>query len=235
MVLFKINGERNSGTTFLSKILRINGFPVYDGKVEDNTIHHWKHAIPRADVKDVNHKVIDLFIFRNLEDWLVSMYKNPYHIKRMKGFDTFLTNKQASVDNFHVDYQTKKSVNVDDNGKTIFEIRYHKFKSIMDYAKTNKDVILLNLEFLQNESNLLHFLQQLNSTYLNAPRPNYITKIPHTKTNELIVNREYDVDVAQYQPLIDQYKNRDVEAFIKNLKVSSNRITFEKKRLSMFS
>jgi len=29
MVLFKIYGERNSGTTFLTNILKLNGFPVY--------------------------------------------------------------------------------------------------------------------------------------------------------------------------------------------------------------
>ena len=33
MVLFKINGERNSGTNFLKSILLINEFPVYSQKI----------------------------------------------------------------------------------------------------------------------------------------------------------------------------------------------------------
>jgi hypothetical protein len=230
MVLFKINGERNSGTSFLTKILKINGFPIYVNEIQDNIIHHWKHSIPRPDVKTLDHRVIDLFIFRDLEEWLVSMYKNPYHINRISDFDTFLTAKHVSNDKFYVDYKTNKSPNIDDNGKTIFEIRYYKIQKIMEYAKHQKDVIFINLSFLQNETNLLQFLQQLDKVYFNKIKTEYVTKIPHTKNNKLVGgNRSYDIDSTLFKPIIDKYKNEEIEHFIRNLRISSNRTYFEQK------
>jgi hypothetical protein len=225
MVLFKVNGERNSGTTFLTDILMENEFPVYINGISEN-FFHWKHSIPKPDIKNVDDKVVDLFIFRNLDDWLVSMYKNPYNLIRSNTVEEFLTKKQRS--NNLVPY------NRDDNGKTIFEIRYYKFQKIMEYAKSNNDVIFVNLEYLQSESNLFHFFQHLNSTYLNRTRSNYITKIPHTKNGKLILNREYEVDINLFKPIIDQYKNNEIESFIKNLKMSSNRTHIKKKRFTLF-
>jgi hypothetical protein len=233
MVVFKINGERNSGTTFLSKVLRLNGFPIYV-RYENNVIYHWKHSIPTPDIKEVDDLVVDIVIFRNLEDWLVSMYKNPYHMKRMLDFESFITLKQTSNDYFHVD-QTNNPINQDDTGKTIFEIRYYKFQKIMEYAKQNKNVFFVNLSFLQQESNLAKFLHHLNTTYLKHSRTNYITKIPHTKNGKDIVNREYDINVSLYRSIIDQFKNIEIEHFIEQLKISSNRVYFEKKRFSILS
>ena len=105
----------------------------------------------------------------------------------------------------------------------------------MEYAKNNKDVILVNLSFLQNETNLLFFLKQLNSTYMNRDQTKFITKIPHTKTKESIVNRVYDIDITTFQPIIDKLKDEKIENFINNLKISSNRVNFEKKRFSVAS
>ena len=202
-----------------------NDFPVYHNR-KSNNFFHWKHAIPKPEVKNVDTKVVDLFIFRNLEDWLVSMYKNPYNLIRSKNFDEFLSRKQTSND--------EAPHNRDDNGKTIFEIRYYKFRKIMEYAKWNNDVIFINLEYLQSESNLFHFFQHINSTYMNKSRSNYITKIPHTKTGKSILNREYDVDISQFKPIIDRYRNNEIESFIKNLKMSSNRNHLKTKRFTLF-
>ncbi len=68
MVLFKINGERNSGTTFLTNILKINKFPSYEHKINGIVIYHWKHGVPNDGYKKLDEKVVDLFIFRNLDD-----------------------------------------------------------------------------------------------------------------------------------------------------------------------
>jgi hypothetical protein len=85
-----INGERNSGTNFLTNVLKQNKFPTYVGIIKQNIFYHWKHGIPREDVKLLNDEVIDIFIFRTLEEWLISMYHNVYHLKRMKNFHDFL-------------------------------------------------------------------------------------------------------------------------------------------------
>ena len=219
MVLFKINGERNSGTNFLSSILSKNGFPIYIQKITNNICYHWKHGIPRADIKLLNEQVIDIFIFKNIEEWLQSMYYNCYHLKKKNDFKDFLITKQQSVEKCHIDYETKKYINDDDNNKTIFEIRYYKFQKIMEYKQNNKFVLLVNLSYLQDENNLLYFLNFLNVTYMNnSIKGNYITKIPHTKNKSIQTpNRIYNIDIKVYKDIIDKYKNEEIENFINNL------------------
>ena len=51
MVLFKINGERNSGTNFLEQILKKNKFPTYTQQIIGKTVYHWKHGVPSVDYK----------------------------------------------------------------------------------------------------------------------------------------------------------------------------------------
>jgi hypothetical protein len=48
------------------------------------------------------------------------------------------------------------------------------------------------------------------------------------------LNREYDVDINQFKPIIEQYKNNEIESFIKNLKMSSNRNHLKTKRFTLF-
>ena len=132
MVLFKINGERNSGTNFLTRILNRNKFPKYVQKINGNIVHHWKHGIPSEDYKELDEKVVDLFLFRNLEDWLISFSKNHYHLKKHNNFKDFLTLQQISHETKLLDYRTNECLNKDDNGKTVFQIREYKFNKIMD-------------------------------------------------------------------------------------------------------
>ena len=122
MVLFKINGERNSGTNFLKFILKIHGFPVYVERYDKNICYHWKHGIPRSDVKKLNDRVIDIFIFRELNNWLISMSKNTYLLHYHNNFKKFLTVKQSIKIRGLIDYKTNKHLNQTDNNKTIFEI-----------------------------------------------------------------------------------------------------------------
>jgi hypothetical protein len=218
MVLFKINGERNSGTTFLTKILEQNGFPIYVHNIQKNICYHWIHGTPHTDIKLLDNKVIDIFIFRKLEDWLVSMYYNSYHLEKIDDFSNFLSRKQQSIEKYLLDYKTNEYLNNDDNNKTIFEIRYYKFKKIMEYKQNNNFIIFVNLEFLQDEKNLLDFLQKLNNIYMdNSIKNNYITQIPHTKINTKLLNRIYDINSNDYEDIIKKYKNEEIETFINNI------------------
>lgn len=220
MVLFKINGERNSGTNFLDNILSKNGFPVYSHKAEGNIIYHWKHGIPSNDYKNLNEKVIDLFIFRNLDDWLISMYKNNYHLEKFELFKDFLTEKQIPCEQINepnLDYRTNDCVNKDDN-KTIFQIREHKFNKIMEYKNNNKDVILVNLSFIQDEKNLSEFLDFLCEKYIpNLKNNNYILSLNHRKDGSNVKNRTYNINIDEYRDIIISNKNVEIENFINNL------------------
>ena len=165
MALLKINGERNSGTNFLYEILDKNKFPVYSHRRDNatNIIYHWKHRIPDDDYKEIrNKRVIDIFIFRELDGWLASMNKNVYHLERIDDFKDFLLNNQISNEQGIKDYKTMDIINKDDNNKTIFDIRYYKFNKINEYKNRNNDVIFVNLTFLQDKNNMKLFLNELN-------------------------------------------------------------------------
>ena len=219
MVLFKINGERNSGTNFLKSILLLNEFPVYSQKIRRKKIvYHWKHGIPSDDYKRIDEKVVDIFIFRNLEDWLISFSQNIYHLEKYNNFKDFLTLEQKSNENYLLDYRTNKFLNEDDNGKTIFQIREYKFNKIMEYKKKNKNVILVNLSFIQNKKNLSKFLDFLSNKYLSGKKMNnYQYDIKHTKNNSNNQNTKYNININEYESIINSKKNEKIENFINNL------------------
>jgi hypothetical protein len=218
MVIFKINGERNSGTNFLENILDKNGFPTYGHEIKNNIVYHWKHSVPTEDYKKLDEQVVDLFIFRNLEDWLISFYMNPYHLKRNNNFKNFLTLRQKSTETKLFDYRTNDYLNKDDNGKTIFQIREYKFNKIIKYKEKNKDVILINLLFIQNSENLSQFLDFLSNNYIpKLKNNNYITNINHTKDNSNKKNRSYNLNINEYIDIINSKKNKEIENFINNL------------------
>ena len=221
MVLFKINGERNSGTTFLEIILNINNFPTYAQKHEENIVYHWKHGVPSEDYKKLDEMVVDLFIFRNLEDWLISFSQNTYHLKKYNNFKDFLTLPQIPDNINLLDYRTNKCLNEDDNGRTVFQIREYKFNKIMEYKKNNKDVILVNLSFIQESNNLSHFLDFLADKYIPKLKvKNYINNINHTKDNSNKKNRTYnEININEYRDIIDSNLNDEIEIFINNLTV----------------
>ena len=219
MVLFKINGERNSGTIFFTKIFKINKFPHYVHKINKRVVTHWKHGVPNDDYKKLDEKVVDIFIFRNLDTWLISMFKNPYELKKSEwnnDFNLFLNIKQLS--NGYWKNCNNEVLNKDDNGKTIFQIRYYKFNKIMQYKKNNKDVILVNLSFIQNEKNLSQFLDFLSEKYIPKLKVNnYQLNIKHTKDNSNQKNRTYKINIDKYRDIINSNKNEEIEKFIDNL------------------
>lgn len=231
MVLFKINGERNSGTLFLEYLLSNNGFPTYVHTADASGVHyHWKHGVPTPDYKLLDDRVVDIFIFRKLEEWLVSTWKQPYHLVPIDDFGEFLTKKQQAQSNIFpqisdielTDYRTGLRLNSDDDGKTIFEIRYYKYRKIMEYAKTQEDVIFVGLSFLQDAENAREFLAYLDARYcgLETDNKSYILEIDkHTKTNrEKEKNQMYnDVSILDYRDTINKYLDADIERIIQDL------------------
>ena len=145
------------------------------------------------------------------------MFKNPYHLKRFYKFENFLTQKLTPNDKTLTNYGSNTILNYDDANKTIFEVRYHKFNAIQQYAKSNNDIIFINLKYLQDPNNCITFLSQLNTTYSLNHSNNYIMDIKHTKIPSYIKNREYNVDITLYKDIIDKSKNTTVEDFITNL------------------
>lgn len=219
MVLFKINGERNSGTIFFTRILKKNNFPCCDHIEKGNICTYWKHGYPSDDQKNLDEQTVDIFLFRNLDDWLISMFRNPYELNPESwnnNFGLFLNAKQVPK-SIWKNYKNEP-ISIDDKGKTVFEIRYNKFNKIMEYKKRNKDVILVNLSFIQKENNLEEFLNFLTDKYIPKLKVNnYSLSIKHTKDGSNNKNRSREININEYKDIINSNKNEEIENFINNL------------------
>jgi len=226
MYCFKIYGERNSGTNFLIKLIKKNFGNTYGddegNKKINNKYYFWKHGIPKNDTKNnkENKMVIKIFIFRKLEPWLVSMFHNPYHLTNLHNFDTFLnttiTNKHIEKREENVFYNTIVPINYEDIGKTIFQVRYYKYLKIKEYCKTNDNIILVNLEYLQDNNNCIQFLKEINTKY-NFNKKDFKLVEKHTKNKTTIKNKTYTTNYSDYQEEIDKHKNINIENEINKL------------------
>ena len=70
----------------------------------------------------MNNCVIDVFIARNLNDWLQSMHRQPYELQVSTNvtFQEFLTMKQYSIDGIQ-NFLIGLNVNIEYDNKTIFK------------------------------------------------------------------------------------------------------------------
>lgn len=237
-MLFKIYGERNSGTNFLCQLIDKNFGNVY-GNIEgcklvtSEKFYFWKHDIPQKDIDSSSNNTIKIFIFRKLEPWLVSMFYNPYQIRfEERNFNSFLNVKmKIPYDNKYI-YYNNKQINLEDEGKTIFGMRYFKYQQIKEFCNQHNNIILVNLEYLQNKDNCIHFLKEINKKY-NLQKTNFYTMDKYTKTqimleknnnainlikvDETTKNKKYTIKYQDYQEEIDKNKIIEIENEINNL------------------
>lgn len=226
---FKIYGERNSGVTFLNKLIELNFGNLLIQTIENNICSEWQHRMPR----EKKGERIDVFIVRDLNKWLISTYNNPYHLKRKTHFLQFLLERQVSQEKTLFCYDTDnnlRELNYDDTGKTIFEIRYSKYNDMISFLNNNKNVILVNQSYLLKDENVECFLNKINELFnLNKPGEwNYIhynvktvNKNKENEINEINEKREkkYNVEITRHiQHFIDKFKNTKVEDEINQLK-----------------
>lgn len=223
-MIFKIYGERNSGTNYLTQLLESNfgknsvyvdnSIPVMMNSFEILLTKHWKHGLPDSKLK--SSKVVDIIIFRDLHGWLKSMFYNPYHLVPDIDFNNFLLKPQESNELIQFDYTTKTPINNDDNHKTIFDIRYYKMYEYLNYFSNNDNVILVNLNFIQHANQCIYFLSEINRIYgLNITQ--FYLQENHTKSGENRKNRNYNINIDDYKNVINSKKKADIETIIDNL------------------
>ena len=157
----KIYGERNSGTRFLNSLLQKNTKNVNICDVGYKSDLGWKHGIPRISnfKKDFLDKTLFIIIIRDLEPWIKSMYKVPYHYVKPTNIKDFLINK-LHVKDRRLDHDVNKYP--EERNKTIFELRYYKINSYLQKIKDMSNVLFINLEDTQKDmgKNLLNILQK---------------------------------------------------------------------------
>lgn len=224
-ILFTINGERYSGTNFLYKLLKINNIPVIQkeyfwsiypfGKI----FTFWKHGVPHNSIKNKANTVVCIFIFRDLNYWLKSIWKRPDNTKTINNFELFLTSKYELSNRklkLKIYDRNLNFIYKDDYNKNIFEIRYFKFNKILEYKNNNKNIIFVNLNYLQNKDNAKIFIKEIIKKYnLKLDHP-IISEIElHTKTNKKEKNR--NIQAPDCSNIINNFKNNAIENFIDNL------------------
>ena len=222
--LIRIYGERNSGTNFLHQLMK-NNFDTTN--YMRNSCD--KHYSPQDDKRLTTHEedilknqenktIVKIFIFRKLEHWLVSMFHNPYciHFTCNHTFTNFLNEPLSIKNKQHI---SPIRYNSYDEGHTIFEVRYHKYQRIKEYCEQNENVVLVSLEYLQNDDNCIHFLKELNTRYnFNKKEDEFKLVEKHTKNRNIpLKNRTYKINHEDYQSEIDKHKNIEIENEINNL------------------
>lgn len=218
-----VNGERNSGTTFLATLLREHGLLVFDGLCIYNLQLLWKHDFPSPALKFIGKSVINFFIIRDLDSWLVTTYHKPHHLlcSQYQPFYGFLYEKHypRTGPDEALSIETFKPINHTDENKTIFEIRYEKIKAYLKYFNENDNVVIVKLSYLQNEKNCIHFMQEITKKYgLNIT--NFKGGIDvHTKSNERnLKNIKYPTKITPLDRyFINLQKDDEIENYVNNL------------------
>lgn len=203
----KIFGERNSGTNFLQNLI-IKNVPrckIYSSYYKGGS--GWKHGIPKIKLFNNLNNTLFIFIIRNLNDWIKSMYFNPYSYKKPCDINYFLNNKLEIYEK-----RDDHDVNIYEYEKqNIIDLRYYKIKSYFNLYNKVNNALFINLTDLQNDNKkFLLFLQDKYNIYIhkNIRHVNNHTKIKNYKKQ----NKNYDIVV----PKIIK-KNINIENFVERL------------------
>tara|TARA_B100001063_G_C16776004_1_gene565402 strand:+ start:5572 stop:6243 length:672 start_codon:yes stop_codon:yes gene_type:complete len=207
----KIFGERNSGTTYLYKLLENNLIDVklcnvgYDGGTG------WKHGVPKMELFNEEEEFLFIFIVRDLESWLKSMYKNQYNLKNIEKIEDFLIKKLESDD---VRTLHDMNVNKEIEEQDVMSLRYSKLRSLLDFYEKISNGIFINMTYLQeNEKNFVKFLMK---EYGLGIRNKFRGVKAHTKNRKIgEKNRVYDVKL----PLVLIRRDEELENEVEKLKV----------------
>lgn len=205
----KIFGERNSGTTFLAQLImkNIKGVNVYAKKDEKET--GWKHGFPKVNLFNKLDSTLFIFVIRDLEGWIKSMYFNRYHYKKPKDINEFLTEDLVvkDKDKNHDVYKYESEQ------QNIVKLRNAKIKSYLDFYENVDNAMIIHLQDLQD--NTKTFLTFLKDVY-GLDVQEYVPIEKHTKDETIKKpNRDYHL-------ILPKIINKDVEIerFVDGLKVN---------------
>jgi hypothetical protein len=205
----KIFGERNSGTNFLSQLIKNNVKEINILSSYYNGGSGWKHGFPKLELFDDINSTLFIFIIRDLNTWIKSMYFNNYHYIKPTNINDFINSKLHIKDN-RVDHDVNVNINEND---TLINLRNNKITNYLHFFKNVNNVMFINLEDLQNNNKkFLKFLRNIYKLEITKYRP----VLKHTKNKKNKKNRSYDLTI----PKVIENKNHELEEFVKNLKTN---------------
>ena len=187
----KILGERNSGTNFLTSLIEknIKDINIFSSYYKGGT--GWKHGFPRFELFNELDSTLFIFIIRDLDTWIKSMYFNPYHYETPHNINKFLTEK-IKINDKRKDHD----VNIYKSEQlNIINLRIAKIKSYLNFYENVNNAVFINLEDLQNDNK--KFLEFLKTIY-NLNTAEYVPIKNHTKKKNLkILNKNYDLIITK--------------------------------------
>ena len=202
----------------------MNGIDVFCGAEHKKLIFSWKHGYPKDYLKLINDRVVNIFIIRSLDEWLISMFHNPHTLALPDdiNFKDFLTYENiplgCAVPKRGFVLTNGKLQNISDFRKDIFEIRYEKLKSYIEFNYKYKDVVFVKLDYIRDKENCRTFLEHLNIKY-DLGMSDIIPEILiNLKTGEPGKKREYDTIIDDdTRKIIERLKNDKVEEWVDEL------------------
>jgi len=200
------------------ELLRLN-FNVEVLNEKNNNVRQWKHIIPGK----AEPGVVDVFIVRDLWKWLVSFHKTQWHIQPVTDFAQFLTTKHHILTTnsrygrpmpIQYDSTTGTIVNINDENKTIFEIRYEPMQRLRNFIRINKLYAVVKLDYLQeNESNVHAFVDTFQKRFLPGTHSIFQNYSQYLG----IRTREYNLCIKHCVDKINQQQNNELEDWVDTL------------------
>jgi hypothetical protein len=233
----KAFGERNSGTNALSLLLSKN-FKKNVKNVNNlkknvsylNNVDHeqvndnqWKHALPKDTIWNSYGKdILFIFIVRNLDEWLDSMYKHPYHISKNKSFFEFVTNN-IEIKNNNKNWEINNETHESD--RNLIQLRYLKYKKYTEFFKKFNSVIINLNSLKKNPEKVIKLIS--NTFDLELKNPEKIEIVDYNVKNKkeyekISEEKKLDNDIKDYD--LSDYIDNDIENEINNLEISINKL-----------
>lgn len=167
---FVVKGERCCGTNYLEKLIETNL------RITPYKTPEWKHGYFGLSVTDrVGIDYLTVIIFRNVFDWLRSLYYIPYHLEgaewgRWTDKPTFSEFIRREVKMFSEDGNSEKNMDRHpltlEHPKNLLELRKWKNENFLSYKKLSKPVYYVKYEDLfKNPENII---REINEQYFNV-------------------------------------------------------------------
>jgi len=132
-----------------------------------------------------------------------------------------IVNRDKSIWQVMINYRNNKILNISDDNKTIFEIRYQKLKSYFKYAHNSKNIIFVSHDYIKDPSNCSKFLHAINKKYNLGIDENHMINeitnhsVTHVKNSK---STQYDIKIQEEErKIIERYKDDEIEDWVNNL------------------
>lgn len=161
--IIKIVGERLSGTNYLNILIKKNFINVEwinqpMSNIEDLHKNH-KHFI--KDLSTTSPNVLHIVIFRNVYDWIRSLYNKKYHLSKMlkATFSEFIRMEAESF--YNLDQKKISETCTVEKFTNLLEMRKHKMRTWLESGSKTAEFISYD-ELQKNQSILMTIAKKHN-------------------------------------------------------------------------